>query len=280
MRSLKDGLAHSGFYEGKNISFSYRYADGDYSRLPSIAAEIVKIKPAVIIAGWPSGRAAKSATSTIPTIFMGGGDPIRSGLVMNLAKPEGNLTGITMMASDLDTKRLEILKDLVPSARKIGILIDNNLQDAEFQIASYDRASMESGQPIDIIRILRIDDLNKDIVTQALDRVSALIVSASTLFNTYKIEVFSTINNINKPAMYELREFVQIGRLMSYSPSLNDVFYKGGLYAAQIIKGERIANMPVLQPTIFELCFNNSTAQKLNLDPRPTFMSRVDEFID
>jgi putative ABC transport system substrate-binding protein len=278
--AFRQGLGEVGFVEGQNVAIEFRYGNGQYDRLPALAAELVQRRVSVIAAGWPAGQAAKSATATIPIVFIGGGDPVREGLVASLNRPGGNLTGVIMLAPDLEKKRLGLLHELVPQASTIAVLLDANLRDAEFQLQEFRAAERHLGLSIRVVSVGSEQDFETAFATLAQERAGALIVAASTFFNTHRDQLVALASRYRIPTIYELREFAAAGGLMSYSPSLTDVFHQAGVYTGRILKGTKPSDLPVLLPTRFDLVINLKTAKALGLEVPPMLLALADEVIE
>jgi putative ABC transport system substrate-binding protein len=278
--AFRQGLDAVGFVEGRNVRFEYRYANGEFERLPILASELVQLRVSIIVAGSPSGVAAKAATSTIPIIAIGGSDPVRLGLVGSLNRPGGNVTAVTMLAGDLETKRLGLLQELIPEGTTIAALVDANYgQDAEFKEEALLAAARRVRAPIRIFRINGERDFDPAFAALVDERARALSVTASGLFYNNRDRLVELAARNRVPAIYELREFAAAGGLMSYAPSLTEVFRQSGVYAGRIIKGEKPADLPVLQPTKFELVVNLKTAKALGLTIPETLLATADEVI-
>jgi putative tryptophan/tyrosine transport system substrate-binding protein len=278
--AFRQGLRDGGFVEGQNVAIEYRYANGQYDRLPPLAAELVSRRVNVIAAGYPSGQAAKDATATIPIVFIGGSDPVRAGLVASLNRPGGNVTGVSVLGSDLETKRIELLHELVPHAAIIGALIDANDGQAEFQLQEVKKAVRRLGLSAEAVDVGRGRDFDDAFATFVRERAGALIVAASTFFNFNRDRLVALAARHNIPTIYELREFAEAGGLISYAPSLTETFRQGGIYVSRVLKGEKPADLPVLLPTKFELAINLKTAKALGLTIPETLLATADKLIE
>jgi putative tryptophan/tyrosine transport system substrate-binding protein len=265
--AFRRGLAEAGFLEGRNVAIEYRYANGNLEVLPALAAELVRLRVDVIAAGYPGGSAAKAATATIPIVFIGGGDPVKGGLVERINRPGGNVTGVSMLAGDLEAKRLSLLHQLVPHAALIGVLLDATTSAAESgdQLSEVNGAVRRLGLSARVSKVAMEHDFENAFAGFAREHVDAVIVTASTFFNTYRDQLVALSDRYALPTAYELREFAQAGGLMSYAPSLVDVARQAGTYVGRVLKGEKPSDMPVLLPTRFEFVINAKTAKTLGL---------------
>jgi putative tryptophan/tyrosine transport system substrate-binding protein len=275
--AFRRGLAESGFVEGQNVVVEYRLANGVPDRVPGLAAELTNRRVNVLASGYSTARAAKAATATIPIVFMGGADPVRAGLVASINRPGGNITGVSLAAVELTGKRIGLLHELVPQASVLGALIQS--PDPEFQLEKVKEATDRLGLTVKAAPVGNERDFDEAFDTLLREGAGAIIVTASTLFNnnTNRLVALSASRSI--PTAYELREFVVAGGLMSYAPSITDAFRQGGQYAGRILKGEKPAELPVLQPTKFELVINLKTANALGLTIPETLLATADEVI-
>ena len=280
LAAFREGLREGGYVEGKNVAIEYRFAGGQLERLPLLAADLVQRQVAVIAAGPRAGEVAKSATAVIPIIFMTGADPVRTGLVANLNRPGGNLTGVTMLATELETKRVSLLKDLVPKAATIAVLVDSNNSSVAFQVEEIQAAARSVGVPVQVVSASSERDFDAAFETIMQWRADALIVAASSYFNDYGDRLATLAARHKIPAIYELREFVEAGGLMSYAPSLVAAFRQVGNYTARILKGDKPADLPVMLPTKFEFVINLRTAKALGLSIPPGLLALADEVIE
>jgi putative tryptophan/tyrosine transport system substrate-binding protein len=280
--AFHQGLREAGFVEGKNITVEYRWALGQYDRLPALAAELVKRPVAVIAAvgGDVSAVAAKQATSTIPIVFGMGGDPVKAGLVDSLGRPGGNATGYTLLTAELEPKRLGLLHDLLPDAGVIAVLLNPNFPPAAGQLVALEKAARVTSQRLSIFRVSDDGELNAGLASILQQRVSALLVAADPYLDTRRQRLIMFAAQSKLPAIYQFREFAVDGGLMSYGPSITDSYRQGGNYVGQILKGAKPADLPVLQPTKFELVINLKTAKALGLAIPPGLISFADEVIE
>jgi len=280
--SFRDGLKAIGFVEGQNVAIEFRWADGQYDRLPMIATELVRREVAVIVAtGGPAAvLPAMAATPTIPIVFNTGSDPIKLGFVSSLNRPGGNATGVYFFIGAMEAKRLGLLRDLVPTAFLIGVLLNPNNSNAEAQSKDIREATAAIGQKIEIVHAGTENALGMAFKTLAHMRADAVLVGADPFFNSRRYLLVLLAARHGIPTMYEQREFVQAGGLMSYGTSLSDAYRQIGVYAGRILKGERPADLPVVQSTKFELVINLNAAKALDFEVPPSLSARADEVIE
>jgi putative ABC transport system substrate-binding protein len=280
--AFRQGLADSGFVEGQTVALEFRWARGDYSRLPAMASELVSRPVAVLIGvgGDPSALAAKQATSTIPIVFGMGGDPVKAGLVASFNRPGGNATGFTLLTNEMEPKRISLLHELAPRAAVIGVLLNPNFPPAKQQLIGLEQAAQKIGQELFIANASNDAELAAAFTAFLERRVGAMLVAADPYFDTRRdwIAAFAAQNRL--PGFYHFREYVVAGGLISYGPSVHDAYRQAGLYAGQILKGAKPADLPVLQPTKFELVINLKTAKSLGLTIPPLLLARADEVIE
>jgi putative tryptophan/tyrosine transport system substrate-binding protein len=276
------GLSEAGYVEGQNVAIEYRWAEGSYDRLPGMAADLVGRKVDVIATsgGINSALAAKRATSTIPIVFATGTDPVADGLVASLARPGGNLTGLGGLNVELMPKRLELLSELVPQARVIAILVNPDNTNAELVIRGMPEAARAKGLQLQILKATTESDLDTAFATLVQQHVGALIVGNDTVFFSRRNHLLELAARHAVPAIYEFRAFATAGGLISYGPSLPAIYHQAGVYAGRILKGEKPADLPVQQPTKFELVINMKTAKALGLTVPQSLLARADEVIE
>jgi putative ABC transport system substrate-binding protein len=277
-----EGLKAFGYVDGRTASIVYRWASGDYERLPTLANEIVSLHPAVIIAGGgiPSARAAGTATSSIPVLFIGG-DPVVAGLVTSLNRPTGNITGVSILSGELGGKRLELLTQLVPPAEVIGLLTNpQDRGDADAQIKDVQIAARILGRRLVVVGASTGPDLDKSFSVAVDSGVTALVVQNDPFFDTVRAQMIALAARYRLPTIYHIREFPAGGGLMSYGPSLADAYRQAGILAGRVLKGTKVTDLPVVQPTKFELVINLRTAAALGLTVPPTLLAQADEVIE
>jgi putative ABC transport system substrate-binding protein len=278
--AFRHGLAEAGYVDGQNVTINYRWAEGQFNRLPALAAELVAGRPAILIAsgGYVSAVAAKAATTTVPIVFTIGADPVRSGLVSNLGRPSGNLTGVTFFTITLGPKRLELLHELLPKAVKIGMLV--NPKSLNPDAAEVVEAAHALGLSVHVLEAASNEDIDTAFRSLAQERDDAIIAVSSPLFTSRREQIVTLANYHRVPAIYPLREYVTSGGLVSYGASIKDAYRQSGVYAGRILKGAKPADLPVMQPTKFEMVFNLKTAKALGLTVPPMLLARADEVIE
>ena len=279
--AFHQGLSETGYVEGRNLAVEYRWAEGRYDRLPGMAADLVGRQVDVIAAGnLPSAQAAEHATLTIPIIFVSGGDPVERGLVTSLARPGRNLTGIAILVGELMPKRLELLSELVPQARVIALLVNPNHPNTQRYIEDMQEAARAKGVRLHILKAGTEGDFEPAFVSLLQQRAGALVVGADPFFNNRREELVALAARHALPASYFSREFSAAGGLISYGPNVMAVYRQVGIYAGEILNGARPADLPVVQPTTFELVVNLKTAKALGLTFPPSILARADEVIE
>jgi putative ABC transport system substrate-binding protein len=278
--AFRKGLAEAGFIEGQNIRIEYRFADGRYERLPGLAAELAALKPAVLFANGPAALPAKNATSTIPVVFTTGFDPVRLGLVSSLARPGGNITGVSIMNVELAAKRLELVREIVPGAATVGVLINPDNPNNETLTKDIQAAAGALGVRLQIQRARNAANIDAAFENLSRLRVGALVVGTDPFFTTQSRQLAELSLQRAISTVFQYREFVTAGGLVSYGPSLTDVYRQAGSYVGRIIKGEKPADLPVPQVTKVELMVNLKTARALGLNFPLALLGRADEVIE
>lgn len=281
LAGFRQGLGEQGFVEGQNVAIEYRWAGGVYDQMRAFAADLVGRKvDAIFTAGPPALRAASAATSTIPVVFVAGSDPVRDGLVANMSRPDRNLTGIAFLAVDLTPKRLELITELVPRTKLIGLLT-NPANAAERRVVTeIQDAAKTAGLQIAVLNASKEADIEAAFKAMAPNRPDALIVSPDSLFTTQSQQIIALASHYAVPAVYAYSEFVVAGGLASYGPNVPRVYRDAGVYVGRILKGDKPGDLPILQPTTFDLFINQKTAKALGLTIPVTLLARADHVIE
>jgi len=283
MGGFRQGLKDIGYVEGENVAIEYRYADNQLDRLPGLAADLVRRQVAVIAAtGGPgSAFAAKEATTTIPIVFVVGDDPVRLGLVGSLARPGRNLTGINFFIVELAAKRLELLRELVPKADRVAVLVDpTNATTAESTLRDVEGAARAVGLQTQVFNVTTSREIDAAFASLMRERIDMLFVPGGAFFADRRVQLVLLATRHAIPAIYPFRGFAEAGGLMSYGASLTDAYCQLGIYAGRILKGAKPAELPVVQSTKFELVINAQAARVLGLTVPPSLLARADEVIE
>ena len=282
LEAFRRGLKEGGFVEGQNVVIEFRWARGEYDRLPEMAADLVSRRVSVLTAvgGDPSPRAAKRATSTIPIVFGIGGDPVSDGLVESFNRPGGNVTGVTLMTNLMESKRFGLLRDLVPDAQLVGALLNPSFAPSARQSQQIEEAARSIGQRLIVAKASTDEELDAAFTALVRERAHALLVAAGPYFDTRRDRIVGFAQRQRLPAIYHFREYVLAGGLLSYGISLTDAYRQFGVYTATILKGAKPADLPVLQPTKFELVINLKTAKTLGLKISDNLLTLADEVIE
>jgi putative ABC transport system substrate-binding protein len=276
------GLEEAGFAEGKNLSIEYRFAEGQLGRLPELAADLVRRPVAVLVSvgGATAALAAKKATSTIPIVFVIGGDPVRLGLSSSLSRPDGNVTGMTIISADLAQKRLGLLRELVPRAAAFAVLVNPNTPEGRVQSSDMRAAGQSLGLNLRILEAGDEKGIENAFATLAKDKVDALLVGSDPVFDVHLDKLVAHVAAAALPAIYQFRDYAAAGGLMSYDPDIADAHRQVGIYTGKILKGAKPADLPIQQPTKFQLVINLKTARTLGLEVPANLLARADEVIE
>jgi putative tryptophan/tyrosine transport system substrate-binding protein len=281
--AFNQGLREVGFIEGQNLAIEYRWAEGQFDRLPALAADLARGKVDVIaaVSGEVSIRAAMSANSAIPVVFIAGGDPVESGLVTSLARPGGNITGFSMISFELMSKRLELLSELVPQIRVVALLVNPNYHSANGgMIPLVQRAASAKGMQLHIVKASKEDDFEPAFASLVQQKVNALVVGTDPFFTSRREQIVALASRYAVPAIYEWQEFVAAGGLISYGTSLTTLYREVGIYVGKVLKGTKPADLPIQQPTNFELVINLKAAKALGLTVPQTLEASADKVIE
>jgi putative ABC transport system substrate-binding protein len=282
LAAFHQGLNEGGYIEDQNVAIEYRWAEGQYDRLPALVADLVRRQVNVIAAtgGTASGQAAKVATTTIPIVFTTGVDPVQDGLVASLNRPGGNATGMYFFQSAMEGKRLGLLHELVPTTGLMGVLVNPNNAPFEFQLQDVQEAARSIGQQIHVLRASTEQDIHAAFRTLVQMRIQTLLVCADPFFTGRREQIITLATHYAIPAIYELREYAMAGGLVSYGSSIFDAYRQVGIYTARILKGAKPADLPVVQPTKFELVVNLRAAKAIGLTIPEMFLARANEVIE
>ena len=280
--AFRQGLSDSGYVEGQNLRIEYRWAEGHYDRLGALADDLVHRQVAVIgaLSGTPAALAAKTATTTIPIVFGNGGDPLTSGLVASLSRPTGNITGVTFYTVQLAGKRLELLRELVPTATVIGFIVNPDNPAEEPEAKDAEAAARALGVRLQVLNTTSEPDIDAAFTTLLERRTGALVVGSDSVFLRFSDKLVEWAARHVMPAIYFAREFPEVGGLMSYGSRQNDAYRQAGIYVAKILQGAKPADLPVMQPTKFELVINMKTAKALGLNVPVHLQQIADEVIE
>jgi putative ABC transport system substrate-binding protein len=272
----------AGYVEGQNIAVQYRWAEGQYDKLPGLARELVDRNVAIILAGGGSDpvKAAKSATAVIPIVFVSAADPVRAGVVASLNRPGANVTGVSLIGSALEPKRLELLRELVPEVELIGVLVNPKYPDANLQLRELREAADVLKRKIDIVQASTERDIESAFAVLIQHGARALLVTQDPFFVDVREHIVALARDHNLPAIYYQREFAEIGGLVTYGTHFADAYRQAGVYLGRILSGEKPPDLPVLQPTRFELVINLKTAKVLGLTVPVSLLTRADELIE
>jgi putative ABC transport system substrate-binding protein len=283
LRGFRQGLAETGYVEGVSLAIEHRWAEGQFDRLPALAAELARRQVAVIAAtgSIAAASAAKAATTTIPVVFVVAEDPVRVGLVASLAQPGGNLTGINFLSAELVAKRLELLRELVPGTARLAVLVNPaNAINTETTLRDVQAAARAIGLQIQVLNASTSGEINTAFASLERERPDALFVGGDAFFNTRRVHLVNLASHHSLPAAYAERVFPEIGGLMSYGTDIVDAYRQVGSYAGRILKGAKPADLPVVQATKFELVINAESARMVGLTVPPSLLAIADEVIE
>ena len=282
LKNFHKGLAESGYSEGRNVAIEYRWADGKFDRLRALADDLVQRRVAVLVAvaGGQTPYAARSATSTIPIVFGIGQDPVRAGLVANINRPGGNVTGATFSTAHLGAKRLGLLRELAPNAETVALIVNQNSDQGKSQIQDVSAAAQQLGQRLVILKGSSDTELEASFVSLAPQRVGALLMASDPFFDPRRDRIVAWSAQSKIPALFHFRDFAVAGGLASYGASIDDNYRQVGIYTGRVLKGDSPADLPIMLPTKFELVLNLKTAKSLGLLLPPSVLALADEVIE
>jgi putative tryptophan/tyrosine transport system substrate-binding protein len=282
IEAVLQGLKEADYVEGRNLTIEYRSAEGRYEQLPALAADLVGRNVAAILAegGSAAARAAQQATATIPIVFVNGDDPIKSGLVSSLNRPEANITGLSLYSAELGPKKLELLRECVSQSGVIGVLANHGNPSSEAEADNVADAAKRVGQQVRILAASSEDDIERALTTFADEHVAGLLVTTGVFFGDHRQRIVGLAQRYALPAIYDRREFPMAGGLISYGTRFTEVFRQGGTYLSRILRGANPADLPVQVPTRFDLVINLITAKALGLTIPPTLLALADEVIE
>jgi putative ABC transport system substrate-binding protein len=280
LTAFRQGLREAGYVEGQNVAIEYRWAQDQHDRLPDLAADLVRRQVTVIAADTPSSIVAKAATTTIPIVYTGGGDPVKLGLVASLNRPGGNVTGVTFVSAELGAKQLGLLHELQPGAVRVGVLVDPNYAPSQSFVSDVQAAALSIGKQIEVLEAPTGRDIDTVFARLAQKPIDALLVGPGPLINSRLVQLATLAARHTLPAIANTRGFPEAGLLMSYGTSITDAYRQAGVYTGRILKGEKPADLPVMQSTKFELVINLNTAKAFSLSFPPGLLAVADEVIE
>jgi putative tryptophan/tyrosine transport system substrate-binding protein len=278
--AFHQGLKEGGFVEGQNVAIEYRWADGRNDRLPALAADLVRRQVAVIVSNFPGVLPAKAATTTIPIVFLTPGDPVTQGFVASLNRPGGNVTGISFFNATLGSKRLELLHQMVPKAGTIAFLMNPSVPTRQVDLQATQAAAQTLAVKLRVLEATNESEINAAFATLAQEKPDALIVNPDPYMTSRREQIVALLARLSMPSMHSPRDWVVSGALMSYATNVVDSYRQAGVYAGRILKGEKPGDLPVMQPTRFELVINLKTAKALGLQIPDKLLALADEVIE
>jgi putative ABC transport system substrate-binding protein len=280
VNAFRDGLNEAGFAEGRNVAIEFRSAEDRLDRIPALVDELLRRQIAVLVVNTPADSAAKAATTEVPIVFATGGDPVRDGLVPSLSRPGGNITGVVFFNRQLGTKRLEMLRQIVPKATTIGVLLNPDIPDPQAQQGDARTAAQAMGQHLVVLDVRSGRDIEAAFAEFVRRRVDAVFVGSGALLNSHRERIVALAADYALPTSYVWREATVAGGLMSYGPSITGAYRQAGIYAGRILKGEKPGDLPVVQSTSFEFVLNLKTARALGLEIPSSLLALADEVIE
>jgi putative ABC transport system substrate-binding protein len=283
LRGFRQGLGEDGYAEGRNVAIEYRWAENQLDRVPELADDLVRLRVNVIVAsgGQPVNFAAQAATTTIPVLFLSAQDPVKVGLVTNLARPSGNLTGVNFFNAELAAKRFDLLREMLPNVRRVAVLVDLTAREnTEMTLHELETAARVSGTQFQVLKAASSRDIDVAFEEIARENLDAVFVDQSPFFSSRRVQLAQLTAHYGFPASYPGREFAEVGGLISYGSDIADAYRQVGIYCGHILNGAKVAELPVVQSTKLELVINTQTARMLNLTVLPQLLARADEVIE
>ena len=278
--AFRQGLKDTGYVEGQNVAIEFRSAEDHYDRLPAIIAELIRLPVAVLVANANAAQLARGATTTVPIVFAIGGDPVKANLVASLGRPGGNITGVSFLGSNLGSKKLQLLRELVPKARAVGVLVNPDSASSQEERMDVLTAAQAVGQRVIVLNVRKEGDFDTAFSNLVHERAGALLVTGDALFTSRRHKLVALAARHAVPTIHTEMLFVEAGGLMKYGASITDAYRQVGIYTGRILKGEKPADLPVVQPTKFELVINLKTAKALGLTIPPSVLGRADQVIE
>ena len=280
LTTFRQGLKEAGFVEGQNVAIEFHWAENQFDRLANLATEVIARRPAVIVANTLAALRLKAATSTIPVVFTTGSDPIRDGLVTSMSRPGGNMTGVVFITGTLGAKRLELLRQFVPKATKIAMLVNPGTPETDAERKDVQAAAQAIGREVDVLEVRSSSDVEKAFVAMVSRKADALLIGTGTFMGNNRGLLVALAARHAIPTMYSNSESVDIGGLMAYAASMPDAYHQAGLYTGRILKGEKASDLPVMQSTKFRFAINLNAAKALGLEFHPQLLATADEVIE